>query len=233
VIFLRCALAEWQLVRARLLRSRLGLWLALLAAGGVARSATADPRDLVEIVVRVAMLGGVLGVAFAAGSDADRAALALTLTHPTSPGAVAVGRWLGATTAACLASVPVLGVALARGAGTAGPLGGGGPGLAAVFAGGAAAAAALPGVWLGGNVVALLLFLYVAFAGGPGTGVLHAGSPHVAAALGAAALAVAPAAGRYQGLAAGDPMAWLHAAAWILGGSSAGALLLARRVRPP
>src|SRR3989442_3876085 len=97
VHWLRCVLAEWQLLRSRLVRSRLGIWLLLLGAAGVWLAARGGP--LTVLAPHVAMLGAVLGVAFTAGSDADRAALSLILTHPTTPLALAAGRWLAAVTA--------------------------------------------------------------------------------------------------------------------------------------
>ncbi len=133
--WLRCVLAEWQLLRSRLVRSRLGIWLLLLGAGGVWLAARGGPLTL--LAPHVAMLGAVLGVAFTAGSDADRAALSLILTHPTTPLAVAVGRWLAAVTAA---GTLVLALLFVAGAVSSGP-----PGLlvrAGAAAGGAAAAAA-------------------------------------------------------------------------------------------
>src|SRR2546423_13034130 len=88
---LRCALAEWQLARTRLVRSRLGLWLLLLVTGFVLVG-----RHPVILALDTGMLAAVLAVAFTAGADSDRAALALTLTHPTTPLAVAAGGGVGA-----------------------------------------------------------------------------------------------------------------------------------------
>src|SRR5437773_2209337 len=88
---LRCALAEWQLARTRLVRSRLGLWLLLLVGGLVLVA-----RHPVILALDTGMLAAVLAVAFTAGADSDRAALALTPTHPTTPLAVALRRWLAA-----------------------------------------------------------------------------------------------------------------------------------------
>src|SRR2546428_8552617 len=123
VHWLRCVLAEWQLVRARLVRSRLGIWLLLLGAGGAWLAARG--ASLTVLAPQIAMLGAVLGVAFTVGSDADRAALALTLTHPTTPLAVAAGRWLAAVTAARLLLLAFLFVAAPLMSLPAGALGGG------------------------------------------------------------------------------------------------------------
>jgi hypothetical protein len=224
---LRCILAEWQLVRTRLLRSRLGLWLLLLAAGAVAEAAREESSDLVGVAVRVGMLGSVLGIAFAAGSDADRAALSLTLTHPTTPLAVALGRWLAALTAAGAALL----IALAA---VAGLRVGAGPVLIhASFAGAAAAAAtaaaALCGVWLGGNTVAGALFLYIAAVSQYSPEALGGLLPlGLVRAIGIALVQTAPGVWRYRAIGIGTGAAWLHATAWIVGGVSLSAAMLAR-----
>src|SRR5207302_1564887 len=57
---------------------------------------------------------------FTAASDADRAALSLILTHPTTPLAVATGRWLAALTAA---GTLVLALLFVTGAASFGPAG--------------------------------------------------------------------------------------------------------------
>src|SRR3989441_9696894 len=161
VHWLRCVLAEWQLVRARLVRSRLGIWLLLLGAGGAWLAARG--ASLTVLAPQIAMLGAVLGVAFTVGSDADRAAIALTLTHPTTPLAVATGRWLAAVTAAGIVVLALLFVAGAQSSLPTGAV------VRAAVAGfGAAAGAAgcaLLVVARGGNALAGALLLYMA---GPG-----------------------------------------------------------------
>ncbi len=222
---LRCVLAEWQLARTRLVRSRLGLWLLLLVAGFVLVA-----RHPVVLALDAGMLAAVLAVAFTAGADSDRAALALTLTHPTTPLAVALGRWLAAT------AVAVLGVGLACGA-HASLRDGDATELWRAAAGGVAAASAtaacaLALVWLGGNGAAGVLFLYV-------FGISGLGPPALAVLLGdglAARIAevvvqVLPGVWRYARLAGGDPGAWLHATGWVVSGVAAAALVLARRTR--
>jgi len=226
VHWLRCVLAEWQLLRSRLVRSRLGIWLLLLGAGGVWLAARGGP--LTVLAPHVAMLGAVLGVAFTAASDADRAALSLILTHPTTPLAVAVGRWLAAVTAAGMLVLALLFVA---GAVSSGP-----PGLlvrAGAAAGGAAAAAAgcaLVAGAAGGNALAGVLFLYIAvpsvisadtLGAGPGAGAL--------AGAGSLVLELLPGVWRYMTLERGDPVGWVHAACWAVGGVAGTARLLARR----
>ncbi len=222
---LRCALAEWQLARTRLVRSRLGLWLLLLVAGFVLVA-----RHPVILALDTGMLAAVLAIAFTAGADSDRAALALTLTHPTTPLAVALGRWLAASAIAGLC----VGVECATRAGS------GGAEAAALWraaAGGlvaaaATAACALAAVWAGGNALAGVLFLYVFV-------ISHFGPPAIDAVLGdgvvawiaGAVLQVLPGVWRYAKLAYGDPGAWAHAVAWAAGGVSAAGLALARWMR--
>ena len=224
--WLRCVLAEWQLLRSRLVRSRLGLWLLLLGAGGVWLAARGGP--LTVVAPHVAMLGAVLGVAFTAASDADRAALSLILTHPTTPLAVAAGRWLAALTAA---ATLVLALLFVSGAVASGP---GGllvrAGAAACGAAAAAAGCALVAGAAGGNTLAGVLFLYIAvpsvvsadaLATAPAAGML--------ARVGALVLELLPGAWRYAALERGDPLGWVHAACWAVGGVAGTARLLSRR----
>ncbi|MGH7567713.1 MAG: hypothetical protein ACREL9_01895, partial [Gemmatimonadales bacterium] len=97
---LRCILAEWQLVRVRLLRTRLGLGLLLLGAALVGLGLPATGVALAATAVLAGALSAVLTVAFGAGSAPDRLALSLTLSHPTTPGTVACGRWLAVSAVA-------------------------------------------------------------------------------------------------------------------------------------
>jgi hypothetical protein len=228
VHFLHCVLAEWQLVRARLIRSRLGLWLLLLGGGAVVERTLAESSDIVGVALRVGMLGAVLGVAFGAGSDADRAALTLTLTHPTTPLAVALGRCLAAVTAAGAAMLIALAGSVGLGVESGIELIH--VGIAGAIAAAATAAAALTGVWLGGNAVAGVFFLYIATTSGISPDAVQGLLPPGAVRdLGIALVQAAPGVWRYRGLAAGSGAAWLHAAVWIVGGVSLGTLALTRR----
>lgn len=225
---LRSVLAEWQVVRPRLVRSRLGLCLLLLVAGTGAGGAPPRAAAITPLALQVGMLAGVLGIAFAAGSDADRAAVALTLTHPTTPFAIALGRWLAAVTAAGIALVVT--IVAAAGLHPAGGLEVVRAGVVGLVAAGAAAAAALPGAWLGGNTATGILFIYIAATGvlaPEGTGALRGSGPLRLVA--SAVLQVAPCSWRYQGLTLGSGTAWLHALVWMVGGVSLSALLLERR----
>lgn len=222
---LRCILAEWQLARTRLVRSRLGLWLLLLVTGFVLVG-----RHPVILALDAGMLAAVLAVAFTAGSDGDRAALALTLTHPTTPLAVAAGRWLAAGVVAGIC------VGLVCGA-HAGLRDGDAPALWRAAVGGIAAAGATAGcalalVCAGGNAAAGVLFLYVFVISGLGPPALAALlGDGLAGRIAGVVVEVLPGVWRYARLAGGDVGAWLHAAGWAVGGVAAGALILARRTR--
>ena len=230
---LRCVLAEWQLLRSRLVRSRLGIWLLLLGAAGVWLAARGGP--LTVLAPHVAMLSAVLGVAFTAASDADRAALSLILTHPTTPLAVAAGRWLAAVTAAGMLVLALLFVSGAASSGPAGLLAR--AGAAACGAAAAAAGCALVAGAAGGNALAGVLFFYIAvpsvyiavpsvisadtLGAGPAAGALARAATLV--------LELLPGVWRYAALAHGDPVGWIHAGCWAVGGVAGTAWLLSRR----
>jgi len=187
VHFLRCVLAEWALVRPRLSRTRYG------------------GADALAIALHAGALGGVLGAAFAAGSPADRAAFAITLTHPTTPLAVACGRWLAA-------SIPAAVLTLACTALVGWETG-------AALAGLAAAAAvsgfALAAVLVAGTPAALVLFLCTALAGAvPPETIVGVAEPGAARLAVASILELGPALWRYREVATGDIGALIHAGAW-------------------
>jgi hypothetical protein len=203
VHFLDCVLAEWALVRPRLLRTRFGAWLGLLGAALVwLGSRGTDP---LAIALHAGALGAVIGAAFSAGTDADRAALAITLTHPTTPLAVACGRWLAAVTAASGLTIACL---LALGWDT-------GAALAGIAAAAAVAGCALAAVLAIGNGAAILLFGCMTLAGlAPPEEWVGLTRPGVLRLAAASALELGPALWRYRDIATGDMGALLHAAAW-------------------
>jgi hypothetical protein len=222
VHFLRCVLAEWTLVRPRLLRTRFGVWLLLLGAALVwVGSRGADP---VAVALHAGALGGVLGAAFAAGSSADRAALAITLTHPTTPLALACGRWLaalipaaGLTIACCIAVGWHSGAALA--------------GLAAAAA---VAGCALAAVLTAGSGAALVLFICMALAGAvPPESLVGVAEPGAVRLALASVLELGPALWRYREVASGSLGALLHAAAWAALGVVVASGVVSRRARKP
>jgi hypothetical protein len=220
VHFLRCVLAEWALVRPRLSRTRFGVWLVLLGAALVwVDNRGADP---IGVALHAGALGAVLGAAFAAGSSADRAALAVTLAHPTTPLAVACGRWLAAL-------IPAAGLTVACSIAV-------GWHTTAALAGLATAAAvagcALAAVLLGGGGAALVLFICMALAGAvpPETivGVAEPGAVRLAV---ASVLELGPALWRYREIAGGSVGALLHSAAWAALGVVLASGLVRRRAR--
>ena len=90
--FLRCAHAEFLLVLPRLTRTRLGI--ALLALGTTLVWLSAHALDALTVTLQAGALGAILGAAAIVGDEGDRAALTTALTHPTTPLAIATGRWL-------------------------------------------------------------------------------------------------------------------------------------------
>jgi hypothetical protein len=222
----RSALAEWQVVRARLVRTRLGPWLIALVVAALALPGPADADG----AARVGLLAATLAVAFGAGSDADRAALPLALTHPTTPLAVAAGRALSGVAVADAVVLTVV-------AGHAWRHGWLDPHLArAAIAGMAAAAAgagcALAAAWTAGNVLVGALLTYFALLSAvPPDGLAPLFGPHPLVTMGSALLWVLPGTWRAAPLAAGEPGAWLHALAWAVGGTTLAALRLRRRIQ--
>lgn len=216
---LRGVRAEWPLLRIRLLRTRLGLWLVLVAVAPLwlvrAAPAPSSPDSLTAIV-RAGALGAVLCVGYLAGSGPDRTALALPLLHPTTAGAVALGRWLAATGGAALVVLAVTAYFAWTTGGVAASLG---SAVAGVIAAAASASCTLALVWTGGNVLAGLFFVWLALLGSAPPealiGVPHPGPVRVAL---AALQEVAPAPWRYRALAAGNAGAALHAAGWLISG---------------
>ncbi len=219
--FLRGVRAEWPLLRIRLLRTRLGLWLVLVAVSSLWLERTASALDPLTTTLRAGALAAVLCVGYLAGSSPDRRALLLPLLHPLTPGAVAVGRWCAAMGGSALV---VLAVA-AHDAWTTGAVPASlGAALAGLATAGAVGACSLVLVWCGGNVLAGLLFVWLALVGGaPPESLIGASHPGAARLLLAGLSEVAPAPWRYRAIAAGDIGSAIHAAAWVMVG-----LLLAR-----
>ena len=216
------------LCRAR--GTRLGLWALVLLAATTALAIHAGVADAGRTAARLGLLAGLMGAAFCAASDADRAALDLARVHPVTSLALASGRWAALALLAAAGSslhVAVLGLTGAVGPGAAAA------GVAAgVGAAGAAAGAGLCAAWSGGNGLVGGLFAYVVLASGvsPDVWVVLV-QPGVLRSAGALVLEFLPGLWRYRELAAGDLGAWLHAAAWAGGGVAVAAWLLAGRRR--
>jgi hypothetical protein len=226
VDFLRSVRAEWPLLRIRLLRTRLGLWLVLEVAALLWVEHAAPASDHLTAILQAGTLGAVLCVGYLVGSGPDRAALLLPLLHPTTAGALVLGRWVTATSGAALAVLAVAAHSAWTTGAVAASLGGVLAGLAAAAA---VASCTLALVLRSGNAPAALFFVWLALMGSapPETliGVLHPGPVRVGLAV---MLEVAPAPWRYRAIASGDPGALLHAAAWVTLGLAVACRLVRR-----
>ena len=219
--------AECCVIRARLTRTRLGLWLMALGVSGAVLAARRPDGDAAGPAARLGLLAGVVAVSLAGGAAADRAALRAALAHPATPAGLAGGRSVAlaaAASATVVLELTILGV-LGRA-----PIGS----LLAAAVGGAGAAAAAVGAalalaWVGGHASTGLLFGYLVFVSGlpPEVwGVLVSSGPVRAAGL--VLLEGFPALWRYRALAAWDPAAWAHAMLWAAGGVAIAAWRLDR-----
>ena len=211
---MRRVFAEWPLLPCRLVRSRLGVWLGLLTAVLWRLGHSVSNADPAAIVVLAGALAAVVCTAALAGLPSDRAALVHRLLQPTSPLAIAAGRWLAATSGAC-AVVLVLAASLgwwspSRTMVHLGAI------AAGIVAAGAVTAAVLPGVLIGGNALAVLAFVWLVLVSvaPPETliGLRHHG---VVSFAGAALLEIGPSVWRYRSIASGDLGAVAHAATWL------------------
>jgi len=218
VHFLHCVLAEWALVRPRLLRTRLGASLVLLGAALVWLGT--HGRDPLAVALHAGALGGVLSAAFAAGSSADRAAFAIALGHPTTPLAIACGRWLSAV-------IPAAGLTITCTALVGWQLGAAAAGLAAAAA---VTACALAAVLVAGAGAAFVLFLCMGLAGAaPPEALVGVAEPGALRLAVASALELGPALWRYREVAGGDAAAVLHAATWATLGVILSSVFVRRR----
>jgi hypothetical protein len=217
--FLRCTYAECSLLTPRLWRTQFGVALVLLGAALIWLGTRG--LDSLTVALQAGALGAVLGAANAAGREADRLALTTALTHPTTPLAIATGRWLAVIVPACGLSVAC--TAAVGGDVTAAVAGFG----AAAAVGAAALSLALA---LGTGAVAIL-FLFMAVAGTIAperlVDLAHPGIVRLAA---ASALELGPALWHYRDIAHGDLGALVHALAWAgLGVLLAGGLVAGSR----
>ncbi len=224
--FVRRTLTEWPLLPVRLVRTRLGFWL-LLLLGGLWWLQHGDPAaDPVGVAVLAGTLGAVLCAAALAGSRDDRAALAHRLLQPTSPAAIAAGRWLSA---ACGAALLVLIVAGHAAWATPGARGSVGAALAGLAAAAAVSACVLALVLVGGSVLAVPAFLWFLLVSVvPPERMLGLGHRGVVWLMGAGVLEIGPSVWRYRGIATGDLGAMAHAVLWVGVGLSIAAWQVAR-----
>jgi hypothetical protein len=205
--FLRCVQAEFLLVLPRLTRTHLGI--SLLALGGSLVWLSAHGFDRLAAVLQAGALGAILSAAAAVGDRADRAALATALTHPTTPLAIATGRWL-----AIVAPPAILTIACTAGTGWGGDAGAGIV-TAGLLAAGAVGGCALVTALVLGNGASLALFLFMAIAGTVvPERLVDLARPGLLRLTAASALELGPALWHYRDIAAGDIGATLHALAW-------------------
>src|SRR5256714_568501 len=201
--FLRCVHAEFLLVFPRLTRTRLGI--SLLALGTTLVWLSTHVLDALTVTLQAGALGAILGAAAIVGDETDRAALTTALTHPTTPLAIATGRWLAIEVPA---SALVMVCATAIGWRTAMVLSG-------VIATAAVASFALAVVLPLGRGVAIALFLFMGVAGTiPPERLVDLGRPGVVRVTAASAMELGPALWHYRDIATGDFGAVVHALAW-------------------
>ena len=218
--FLRCVHAEWFLVTPRLARTRCGVLLLSLAVTIVwLRSRGLDPF---VAALLLGALSAIIGASFAVALTHDRAAIALSLTHPTSSLAIVTGRFAAAFGVAAALTVACMLPAAPPGAVLAG--------LAAALAVGGLAMA-LIGAW--GNGAAAALFLLMAIAGAvPPERLIALAHPGALRFGAASVLELGPALWHYRDIGSGDAGAVLHAVAWaVLGVFISSAVVASRRVR--
>lgn len=201
--FLRCVLAESALMAPRFTRTRLGIALLALGAGLVWLEARG--LDRVTITLLAGSLSAIIAAGGVAGSENERRALTIALSHPTTPLAVATGRWIALVApAAGLVLVCVAindwhpAVAIA--------------GVAAAAAVGACALAVVIPL---GNAAATGLFLFIALAGAvPPERLVAVAQPGFVRVAAASALELGPALWHYREIASGSWGAIAHALAW-------------------
>lgn len=221
--FLHCALAEFALVTPRFTRTRLGIALVALAAALLwLGSRGVDP---VAVTLLAGSLGAIVAAGGVAGSETERGALSTALGHPTTPLAIATGRWMAIVSPSVLlaiVSAAVLG--WTPGVAIAGS-------IAAATVGSCALAVVIPL----GNPAATGLFLFMGLAGAVAPERLVAlAEPGFVRLAAASALELGPALWHYRDIATGDLGALAHALAWMgLGVLVASAFIARRRGTQP
>jgi hypothetical protein len=202
--FVQCVLAEWVLVTPRFTRTRLGI--SLVGLGATLVWLGARGLDPVTVALLAGSLGATLGAAgVGGGSDNERRALTTALSHPTTPLAIATGRWVALTgPAALLVIVSTAAVDWSPGIVAAG-----------IVAAGAVGSCALAFVIPLGNAPTLGLFLLMALAGAVAPERLVAmADPGFLRVAAASILELGPALWHYRDIATGDLGALAHALAW-------------------
>jgi len=216
--FLHCVHAEFLLAFPRLARTRLGV--SLVALGTTLIWLSAHALDALTVTLQAGALGSILGAAAIVGHDTDRAALTTALTHPTTPLAVATGRWLAIVLpASVLVMVCVTAIGWRADAILAGM-------VATAAVGSFALAVVLPL----GRGAALALFLFMAVAGTiPPERLVDLARPGMARLAAASAMELGPALWHYRDIVNADWGAILHALAWTGLGILLAAAFIGRR----
>ena len=201
--FLRCVHAEFLLVAPRLTRTRLGI--ALLALGTTLVWLGAHAFDALTVTLQAGALGSIIAAAAIVGDETDRVGLTTALSHPTTPQAIAAGRWLAIVLpASALVLVCVTAIGLRTDLLFAG-----------ILASAAVSGFAMAGVlWLGRGA-ALAVFLFMAVAGTvPPERLVDIARPGMVRVAAASAMELGPALWHYRDIAEGDRGAIVHALAW-------------------
>lgn len=218
--FLRCVHAEFLLVSPRLTRTRLGI--SLVALGTTLVWLSVHALDALTVTLQAGALGAILGAAAIVGNEGDRAALPTALTHPTTPLAVATGRWLAIVLPASVLTIACT-VALGWHTGVA---------LVGIIAAAAVGSCAMAVVLPLGSSAALVLFMFMAVAGTVAPErLVDLARPGVLRLAVASAMELGPALWHYRDIATGDLGAVLHAGAWNGLGILVAAAFIARRHR--
>ncbi|HLQ59094.1 MAG TPA: hypothetical protein VK113_06235 [Gemmatimonadales bacterium] len=218
--FLRCVHAEFLLVSPRLTRTRLGI--SLVALGTTLVWLSVHALDALTVTLQAGALGAILGAAAIVGNEGDRAALPTALTHPTTPLAVATGRWLAIVLPASVLTIACT-VALGWHTGVA---------LVGIIAAAAVGSCAMAVVLPLGSSAALVLFMFMAVAGTVAPErLVDLARPGVLRLAVASAMELGPALRHYRDIATGDLGAVLHAGAWNGLGILVAAAFIARRHR--
>jgi hypothetical protein len=218
--FLRCVHAEFLLVSPRLTRTRLGI--SLVALGTTLVWLSVHALDALTVTLQAGALGAILGAAAIVGNEGDRAALPTALTHPTTPLAVATGRWLAIVLPASVLTIACT-AALGWHTGVA---------LVGIIAAAAVGSCAMAVVLPLGSSAALVLFMFMAVAGTVAPErLVDLARPGVLRLAVASAMELGPALWHYRDIATGDLGAVLHAGAWNGLGILVAAAFIARRYR--
>ena len=201
--FIRCVHADLLLVLPRLMRTRLGL--ALLSLGVSLLWLHGHGFDALTVILQAGALGAIAGTAGVVGHEHDRDAMRIILTHPTTPLAIATGRWLAIVLPAAVlvlgCTVLVDGSAAAFWAGV----------IAAAAVGGCALALVLP--LRSGAALALFLFMATAGTVAPER-LVGLATPGLLRVTAASVLELGPALWHYRYIAIGDIGAVVHGLAW-------------------